>query len=70
MLRAFPASVRFSGLSLSYNISYAIFGGLTPSLISLLVPYSQLAPAWYVGGAALIGLAGLLLSPRASQGIS
>jgi hypothetical protein len=27
---AFPPRVRFSGFSLSYNISYALFGGITP----------------------------------------
>jgi MFS family permease len=35
---SFPAAVRFSGLSFSYNIAYAIFGGLTPIVISLLIP--------------------------------
>ncbi|WP_336406975.1 MFS transporter [Gallaecimonas mangrovi] len=28
---AFPAPVRFTGLSFSYNLAYAIFGGFTPS---------------------------------------
>ena len=28
-----PAPVRFSGLSFSYNLAYAVFGGLTPPLI-------------------------------------
>ncbi|PAF44942.1 MFS transporter [Helicobacter sp. 11S02629-2] len=32
--QCFPASVRFSGLSSSYNIAYAIFGGLTPIIAS------------------------------------
>ncbi len=30
MVRAFPPEVRFTGISFSYNVSYAIFGGLTP----------------------------------------
>lgn len=30
MLQSFSASIRYSGISFSYNISYAIFGGLTP----------------------------------------
>ena len=34
-LRLFPAPVRFSGLSFSYNVSYAIFGGLTPVVLTL-----------------------------------
>lgn len=45
---AFPPVVRFSGLSFSYNVAYAVFGGLTPVLVSLLVPLSPLAPAYYV----------------------
>ncbi|MFT9095028.1 MAG: MFS transporter, partial [Gluconobacter cerinus] len=64
MLRAFPAQVRFSGLSLSYNISYAIFGGLTPAIISALTPHTPVAPAIYVAFTALIGGVGLWFSPE------
>ncbi|OUJ08043.1 MFS transporter [Gluconobacter sp. DsW_058] len=64
MLRAFPAQVRFSGLSLSYNISYAIFGGLTPAIISALTPHTPVAPAIYVALTALIGGVGLWFSPE------
>lgn len=63
MLRAFPAMVRFSGLSLSYNISYAIFGGLTPAIISALTSHTSLAPALYVAFTALIGSIALWMSP-------
>jgi MFS family permease len=58
MVNAFPAAVRFTGLSFSYNLSYAIFGGLTPMSVALLLKYSPLGPAYYV--LALCGL-GLLL---------
>ncbi|MBR7784616.1 MFS transporter, partial [Undibacterium sp. LFS511W] len=34
MANAFPATVRFTGLSFSYNVAYAIFGGLTPMMVS------------------------------------
>ncbi|MET1076755.1 MAG: MFS transporter [Pseudomonas sp.] len=54
MVRAFPASVRFSGLSFSYNLAYAIFGGLTPMAVGLLLKWSPLGPAYYV--IALCGL--------------
>lgn len=30
MVQSFPAPIRYSGLSFAYNISYAIFGGITP----------------------------------------
>lgn len=62
MVRAFPAEVRFTGLSFSYNLSYAIFGGLTPIAVTLFMKISPLAPAWYalaLGGVGL--LVGILL---------
>jgi len=55
MVRAFPAAVRFSGISLSYNLSYAIFGGLTPTVIPLLVGISPFLAPLYVTVAALAG---------------
>jgi MFS family permease len=55
---SFPPKVRFSGLSFSYNVTYAIFGGLTPIFVSLLIPYSFLAPAYYV---AILGGLGFLV---------
>jgi MFS family permease len=54
LVRAFPAPVRFSGISFAYNIAYAIFGGLTPLLVTLLMKDQPFAPAHYV--AALCGL--------------
>ena len=56
MVRAFPAEVRFTGLSFSYNLSYAIFGGLTPIVVTLMMRFSTFAPAWYVLALALVGL--------------
>ncbi|MBF3314065.1 MFS transporter, partial [Leptospira borgpetersenii serovar Hardjo-bovis] len=37
MVRAFPAEVRFTGISFSYNVAYAIFGGLTPVAVTMLM---------------------------------
>ena len=57
MVAAFPPAVRFSGLSFSYNIAYAVFGGITPPLIGLLLKqFGVLAPAHYVAFAAVIGM--------------
>ena len=54
MVDAFPPAVRFSGLSFSYNVAYAMFGGITPPLIGALVKgLGPLAPAYYVALAAL-----------------
>jgi MFS family permease len=55
-VQAFPAAVRFSGLSFSYNVAYAIFGGLTPVLVSLLIPLSPLNPAYYVVALSGVGV--------------
>jgi len=58
LVKAFPAAVRFSGLSFSYNLAYAIFGGLTPMVVAFLLKFSPMGPAYYV--IALCGL-GLLI---------
>jgi MFS family permease len=55
-VRLFPAPVRFSGLSFSYNVSYAIFGGLTPVFLSLWLRTDPMAPAYYVGGLSILGM--------------
>jgi MFS family permease len=64
MVRAFPPALRFSGLSLSYNAAYALFGGLTPLLVSLMMRTDSLAPAHYVMAICLLGIAVLALNQR------
>ncbi|MBD8492007.1 MFS transporter [Pseudomonas syringae] len=56
MVKAFPAVVRFSGLSFSYNLAYAIFGGLTPMVVTLLVKQSPMGPSWYVAALSVLGI--------------
>ncbi|OMQ22384.1 MFS transporter [Serratia oryzae] len=56
LVRAFPAEVRFSGISFSYNVAYAIFGGLTPIFVTLIMKLTPLAPAYYVLALSMIGL--------------
>ncbi len=56
LVKAFPAAVRFSGLSFSYNLAYAIFGGLTPMAVAYLLKFSALAPAYYVVALCMLGL--------------
>lgn len=53
---SFPPVVRFSGLSFSYNVAYAVFGGLTPVMVSLLLPLDKLAPAHYVVALSVVGV--------------
>lgn len=54
--RAFPPAIRFTGLSFSYNLSYAIFGGLTPILTSAWLQHNAMAPAYYVSITALLAI--------------
>jgi MFS family permease len=56
LVQAFPAQVRFSGLSFSYNLSYAIFGGLTPIIVTLMLKEDPLGPAYYVIAVCVIGM--------------
>ncbi|AUH50570.1 MFS transporter [Chromobacterium sp. ATCC 53434] len=72
MVRAFPAAVRFSGLSFSYNVAYAFAGGLTPVLLSWWLKYDALAPAYYLLLQCLIGIgvgSWLLLQDRREKAL-
>ncbi|TWG81080.1 putative MFS family arabinose efflux permease [Cupriavidus gilardii J11] len=66
LVNAFPAQVRFSGLSFSYNVSYAIFGGLTPMVVTLMLKSDPLAPAHYVVALCAIGMATALFARKAA----
>jgi MFS family permease len=57
MIRAFPAAIRFSGLSFSYNVAYAVFGGLTPMFVSLVLPLVPLAHVYYMLAVCALGCA-------------
>jgi len=60
LVELFPTSVRYTGLSLSYNISAAAFGGTTPFILPKLIEYSGstiMAPAFYIMAFAVITLA-------------
>jgi hypothetical protein len=56
MVRNFPPAVRFSGISFSYNVAYAIFGGFTPPVVAMLSKANPLGPAHYVAAMCVIGL--------------
>jgi MFS family permease len=62
MVHAFPAAVRFTGISFSYNVAYAVFGGLTPLLVSLMTAANPLAPAHYVAAITVIGMVTVLVN--------
>ena len=67
MVRSFPAAVRFTGISLCYNVTYAIIGGLTPLIIPILTEVSPLAPAHYVTLASVGGMVAVLIQARRSR---
>ncbi|ADV84306.1 MFS transporter [Terriglobus saanensis] len=67
MVFAFPAKVRFSGVSVSYNLAYAIFGGLTPLLVSWLAHLDRFGPAHYVAAVAILCLCALFIWPLADE---
>jgi MHS family proline/betaine transporter-like MFS transporter len=62
MSELFPVRMRTAGLSISYALSVAIFGGFTPFLEVWLIQHtnSLLAPSFLVIAASVIGLASLI----------
>lgn len=67
LVHAFPPQVRFSGLSFSYNVAYAIFGGLTPVVVTLMLKSDPLAPAHYVAAVCAIGVVTALFVRKRSH---
>ena len=63
MVKAFPPVVRFSGISFSYNVAYAVFGGLTPIAVSLMMKSNPMAAPLYVGAICIVGC----VRPRCSS---
>lgn len=61
---SFPASVRFSGFALPFNIGVALFGGTAPLLAEWLIDVtgSGIMPAFVVMGVALLGTIALIFS--------
>lgn len=55
-VKAFPPVVRFSGLSFGYNVAYAIFGGLTPIVVTAMLPANNMAAPHYVAAMSGLGM--------------
>ncbi|MDO9116422.1 MAG: MFS transporter [Nitrospira sp.] len=55
----FPTPLRYTGLSLAYNIGAALFGGTTPLMATLFIEWSgnSLAPAFYLSLCAAVSFA-------------
>ncbi|KEQ13683.1 hypothetical protein GZ77_15375 [Endozoicomonas montiporae] len=54
----FPVNVRYSGIAFCYNVSFALFGGLTPVIAMTLIGWTNnlQSPAWYLMVSGLFGL--------------
>jgi len=60
----FPARVRYTGVSMAFNVAGVLGGGLTPTVAKALSDhYGLMAVGLYSGGAALISLIALALKP-------
>ena len=57
----FPIQVRYSGIAVSYNLGFALFGGLTPFISLSLIYYTEwlIIPALYLMIVSLLGLVSL-----------
>ena len=61
MVAAFPASIRYSGVSFAYNVAYAVFGASTAPLIQYLGSrVGHFMPAHYVALTAVVSVAAAL----------
>ena len=58
----FPTQVRATGISLTYSLGVAIFGGFTPAIITALISWTgqPVTVAFYLMGAAVISFAAVL----------
>ncbi|WP_111885560.1 MFS transporter [Acinetobacter sp. CFCC 11171] len=54
MVKMFPAQIRFSGISFSYNLAYAIAGGITLPLVQWLSLYSNIGAMYYIWTVCLV----------------
>lgn len=61
----FPTPVRYSGIAVSYNLAYALFGGLSPVVCTIAIHSfgTVMAPAFYVMFVAFLSLLAVLSLP-------
>jgi MHS family proline/betaine transporter-like MFS transporter len=58
MAELFPTNIRYGSMAIAYNLSVAVFGGITPYFATFLIVSSgnRFAPAFYVMAAAAVTL--------------
>ncbi|WP_074012380.1 MFS transporter [Candidatus Sodalis sp. SoCistrobi] len=64
MVELFPTAIRYGGIAIAYNMTVAVFGGVTPLASAGLIAFTgdPLSPAYYVMGTALISFIAVLLA--------
>jgi MHS family proline/betaine transporter-like MFS transporter len=69
LAEVFPSRVRCSAFSVAYNLSLAVFGGLSPMVVTYLIArtHDDMAPAMVVIGVSLLSLAAALSLPETSR---
>jgi MHS family proline/betaine transporter-like MFS transporter len=69
MAEIVPGQVRVTGTSLGYNLCMALFGGTTPMITVFLIKVTgtDMAPAFYIIGAAAISLTVVLSIKETSR---
>lgn len=66
LVNLFPADIRYTGISLPYNLATALIGGTIPLVSTVLIYYSNnnYAPAIYLSFIALLSLLGLIVTQK------
>ncbi len=67
MTEAFPAKVRYTGLSVSYNIALVLFGGTTPLVSVWLIKISGgnvWMPVYYLIASCMVAIITLFFMPE------
>jgi MFS transporter, MHS family, proline/betaine transporter len=65
----FPTNTRYGGMGFAYNIAIAVFGGTTPLIVQALLTATgdELAPAYFLMGASVLGAIGVFCMRESSQ---
>lgn len=56
MIRMFPPAIRFTGISFSYNVAYAIVGSITLPLVQWLSHFSPIGAMYYILPLCVVGV--------------
>jgi MFS transporter, MHS family, proline/betaine transporter len=65
----FPTQLRYSGLSLTFGLASALFGGSAPLVAAFLVQATgnALVPAWYATGVSIVALGFFVAAPETAR---